>query len=67
MKARHAAVLLLLLAACDRPPQPEAASAPPAAAPAPSAWSWHPLGGLAVVEGEVSAPTELVLEGQSIR
>ena len=30
-------------------------------------WTWHSLGGLAVVEGEVSEPTELVLEGPSIR
>ncbi|MDR3684532.1 MAG: hypothetical protein P4L11_12470, partial [Geothrix sp.] len=67
MKARHAAVLLLVLAACGRTDHPEAARAP-VADPAPplSAWSWHPLGGLAVVEGEVSAPTELVLEGRSI-
>jgi peptidoglycan/xylan/chitin deacetylase (PgdA/CDA1 family) len=31
------------------------------------AWTWHALGGLAVVEGEVNEPTELILEGPSIR
>ena len=35
--------------------------------PSVGAWSWHPLGGLAVVEGEVSTATDLVIEGRSIR
>lgn len=60
---------LLLLAACGRQQQgPEAGS--PTTAPATTStadWTWHPLGGLAVVEGEVNQPTELVLEGRSIR
>lgn len=68
MKARLAAAALLLLGlACGRqraqPPPPVDA---PAAGPA-KAWAWHPLGGLAVVEGEVAEPTDLVLEGRSIR
>lgn len=49
---------------------PRNASKPPAAArsaEASRAWSWRPLGGLAVLEGEVAEPTELVLEGRSIR
>ena len=67
MSLRHAAVLLLVLAACGRTQRPEAASPQTVGPVSPiSAWSWHPLGGLAVVEGEVPAPTELVLEGPSI-
>jgi peptidoglycan/xylan/chitin deacetylase (PgdA/CDA1 family) len=66
-----ALVLTLVLASvsCGR----QAAQAPPAltssvAAAAPAAsWTWYPLGGLAVVEGEVAEPTQLVLEGRSIR
>jgi len=64
--------LLLMITGCGRKDDP--AKAPPAAiaeAPSPlqtaEAWSWHPLGGLAVVEGEVAQATELVLEGRSIR
>ena len=68
MKVRHAATLLLILAACGRTDRTKPVS-PPAASQAPSigAWTWHPLGGLAVVEGEVTEPTELILEGRSIR
>jgi len=57
--------LALGLAGCTR----KAAPAPPATqAPAPlAAWAWHPLGSLAVVEGEVAEPTHLVLEGRSLR
>jgi len=61
-----AAALALGLAGCARQTAPE----PPAAPPAPPqslAWTWHPLGSLAVVEGEVAGPTDLVLEGRSIR
>lgn len=61
---------LLLLTACGRQGQaPEAApdSSTPAASPGTAAWTWHPLGSLAVVEGEVAQGTELVLEGRSIR
>ena len=60
-------VLVLGLTACGR----QAVQAPPT--PPPSAlsasalpWTWYPLGGLAVVEGEVAEPTHLVLEGRSI-
>ena len=68
MNLRHTAILLLVLAACGRTQLPEAASTQTVSpVPPASAWSWHPLGGLAVVEGEVSEPTELVLEGRSIR
>ncbi len=68
MSPRLAVVLLLILAACGRTDRPEAAL-PQAAShpPVVSAWTWHPLGGLAVLEGEVSEPTELILEGHSIR
>ena len=68
MKQRLAAALLLVLAACGRTdrhtPAPTQAVAP---FPAASDWSWHPMGGLAVIEGEVAEPTELILEGQSIK
>ena len=68
MKACHAAVLLLLLAACGRTDRQESTANPtPESASTTSAWTWHPLGGLAVVEGEVKEPTELILEGRSIR
>ncbi|GLH73575.1 hypothetical protein GETHLI_20770 [Geothrix limicola] len=68
MRARHAAALLLALAACGRNTPPEAASrqASPAI-PVTRAWSWHPLGGLAVIEGEVGEATDLLLEGRSIK
>lgn len=67
--------LLLALPGCGRGPGRNAAAAPPKppapaqAAPARAAqdWSWRPLGGLAVLEGELATPTELVLEGGSIR
>ncbi|WP_306590542.1 polysaccharide deacetylase family protein [Geothrix sp. 21YS21S-4] len=60
--------LLLVLAGvgCGR----RDAEAPPRVeeAPTPLApWAWHPLGGLAVVEGELAEPAELILEGPSIR
>jgi peptidoglycan/xylan/chitin deacetylase (PgdA/CDA1 family) len=68
MQLRCTAFLLLVLLACGRTERPQGA-APQAVKPLPSvgAWSWHPLGGLAVVEGELSEATELVLEGRSIR
>ena len=68
MTFRHAAALLLILTACGRSDRP-AATPPPVVNRNPSvgAWTWHPLGGLAVVEGELSEPTELILEGASIR
>ena len=68
MKLRSTALLLLMLVACGRTDRPAAAPSQ-IASPLPSvgAWTWHPLGGLAVIEGEVSENTELVLEGRSIR
>jgi len=50
----------------------QAAEGPSVPPPAPvqagvEPWSWHPLGGLAVIEGEVTETTELTLEGPSIR
>ena len=68
MRAVHGAVLLLLLAACGRSDRPGAEGPQAAGRTATEgAWTWHPLGGLAVIEGEVGAPTELILEGRSIR
>jgi len=67
MKVRHGAALLLILVACGRKSAPEPAAAGQVAAlPVTSEWSWHPLGGLAVVEGELGEPTELLLQGRSI-
>jgi peptidoglycan/xylan/chitin deacetylase (PgdA/CDA1 family) len=68
MTLRTAAALLLVLLACERTNRPVAP--PPQALtknPSVGVWTWHPLGGLAVVEGEVIEPTELILEGPSIR
>jgi peptidoglycan/xylan/chitin deacetylase (PgdA/CDA1 family) len=64
--------LLLALAGCDRQAAQGSQAPPPAAKPKPPAasnagWTWRPLGGLALVEGEVAGPTDLVLEGRSIR
>ncbi len=69
MRALHAAALLLILAACGRTYGTKPAPTAPQADQDPSVgtWTWHPIGGLAVVEGEVSQPTDLVLEGRSIR
>lgn len=68
MKVRHAVALSLILLACGRRDQTGAPS-PQLVNPTPAvgAWTWHPLGGLAVVEGEVTEPTDLILEGHSIR
>ena len=65
---RAGLALLLLLTACGRKEPSEGVSPPasPLTAPLPP-WSWHPVGSLAVVEGEVPEPTELILEGRSIR
>lgn len=63
--------LALTLAGCGRQAAQEAASrpAPPPrpATPPRKAWSWRPVGGLAILEGELASPAELVLEGRSIR
>lgn len=72
MKARVLALAALaLLAACSReraaappPGQPEASVPSKAAAkPGPVAWTWRPLGNLAVIEGEIPVGGELVLAG----
>jgi len=67
LRLRLALGLALLLAACGR--SDRTVVAPPAAPvfPVTMAWSWHPIGGLAVIEGEVGEATDLVLEGRSIR
>lgn len=77
MKRRAAragiAVALLALLACGRNEEAPAPASPGpavgAGSPAPSLapWTWHPLGGLVVIEGEVAEPTDLVLEGRSVR
>ncbi|WLT31993.1 polysaccharide deacetylase family protein [Geothrix sp. PMB-07] len=68
MRLGPAALLLLTVLACGRKePQEAALPEQSASLPVTSAWSWHPLGGLVVIEGEVGEPTELVLEGRSIK
>ncbi len=59
------ALLLLTGAGCER----EKAAPPPAAA-APerlAPWTWHPMGGYLVIEGELAAPAHLILEGPHMR
>ncbi len=67
MRLRQTLALALLLTACGRkePPPSPAASAP--SFPVSMAWTWHPIGALAVIEGEVGEAVDLVLEGKSIR
>ena len=67
MKHRHAALLLVLLAACGKQDSLAPEAATKVVIPVTSAWSWHALGGLAVIEGEVGEPTELLLVGRSIK
>jgi peptidoglycan/xylan/chitin deacetylase (PgdA/CDA1 family) len=61
----------LALTGCGRQADREAAARPaPPPRPVTSArkdWSWRPVGGLAILEGELATPAELVLEGRSIR
>lgn len=57
--------LLLALTACDR--KAPAPTAPAAETEATNPWSWHALGSLVVVEGELPEETDLILEGSSIR
>lgn len=63
--------LFLALTGCGHQAGREAAARPaPPSKPATSArkdWSWRPVGGLAILEGELATPAELVLEGRSIR
>lgn len=65
MKARLAAVALLLIAGCSREAPPPAPP-PPAPVPAPpktASWTWRPLGNLVIIEGEIPYASELVLSG----
>ncbi|HJW09245.1 MAG TPA: polysaccharide deacetylase family protein, partial [Holophagaceae bacterium] len=55
--------LLLGLLAC----QPKAAKAPIAAqALEAQPWSWHSLGGVLIIQGEVREPTDIYLQGHSV-
>lgn len=64
MKLRAALIgtVLLLTLACEKkappPPPPPPAAPPVELAP----WSYHVLGGIVVIEGEVDRPTDLFLE-----
>jgi len=49
---------------CQRESPPKAPQQEPKVALAP--WTWHALGGLLVIEGEVDQPTELVLKGTTL-
>ena len=63
-------ILFLTLTGCGRQGHDTASRPAPPPKPAPSAqkdWSWRPVGALAILEGELTTPAELVLEGRSIR
>ncbi len=49
---------------CQRNAPPKPPQQEPKSALAP--WTWHALGGLLVIEGEVDRPTELVLKGTTL-
>ena len=49
---------------CHRDEKPVASA--PAPKPPLEPWTWHALGGLLVVEGEVEQPTELILKGRFV-
>ena len=56
--------LALGLAGCRSGAKPASqAEAPPPLAP----WSWHSLGGVLIIQGEVSEPTDIFLQGRSVR
>ncbi len=57
---------LLVLPGCARKSE-TAAPAALKAAVAEARWTWHRLGNLVVIEGEVAEDGELILEGRSIR
>lgn len=60
------AAALLLLAGCAKetaPPPPPAPAVPAPAPKKPVAWTWRPLGNLAIIEGEIPQAGELVLVG----
>ncbi len=63
LQALGLALSLLGALSCQRekPPQP-----PPGPKAALAPWTWHALGGLLVIEGEVDQPTELVLKGTTL-
>lgn len=68
MNRLRIAALLLVLVACGRQAPQKPQPPPPATKPATTTpWTWHPMGGWAAVEGELAEPTDLVLEGRSIR
>lgn len=64
-RAALSALLLLSLACARKEAAAPAAQAEPAATTEP--WSWHALGSLIVIEGELAEETDLRLEGRSIR
>ncbi len=68
MKAPGQALALALTLfgalSCQREPPPQPPRQEPKTALAP--WTWHALGGLLVIEGEVDQPTELVLKGTTL-
>lgn len=57
-------LLLIATAACRREEPPAPPSPPPAVHLAP--WTFHRIGGLLVIQGEVDAPTELLLKGTTL-
>ncbi len=65
LRALGLASTLLGALACQRnaPPQPPLRQEPKAPL---APWTWHALGGLLVVEGEVDQPTELTLKGTTL-
>ncbi|HJV23609.1 MAG TPA: polysaccharide deacetylase family protein [Holophagaceae bacterium] len=62
-----AALGLLGALGCGRKAEAPPAAVAQEAAPAPAPWTWHGLGNLVVVEGEVPEACDLILEGRSIR